>query len=268
MEIQRVGLGRTQRVDVWWRGPVFTAAGLFVLFGYLTFRAFNATYVWHEPYVSPAVAPPVFTPAAGYPGAVPVSHAWFGAFPEWWPSFVPQTPALVLPWLAIVFRFTCYYYRGAIYRSFTLSPPSCAVRGLPMPYRGETRLLIVQNLHRYALYGGLFLLICLWWEAMAAFFRGDRFGIGVGTVVMLVNAALLSSWTLGCHSWRHLIGGRLDCFSCTGAASPRYRAWRFTTWLNERHATCAWASLVWVVLTDLYIYLVARGIVRDVNTWG
>ena len=268
MVIQRVSLGRTQRVDVWWRGPVFTAAGLILLFGYLTFRAFNATYVWHEPYVSPAVAPPVFTPAAGYPGAVPVSHAWFGAFPEWWPAFVPQTPALVLPWLAIVFRFTCYYYRGAIYRSFTLSPPSCAVRGLPLPYRGETRLLIFQNLHRYALYGGLFLLICLWWEAMAAFFRGDRFGIGVGTVVMLVNAALLSSWTLGCHSWRHLVGGRLDCLSCTGAASPRYRAWAFTTWLNERHATFAWASLIWVVLTDLYIYLVARGIVRDVNTWG
>jgi hypothetical protein len=85
---------------------------------------------------------------------------------------------------------------------------------------------------------------------------------------MLVNAALLSSWTLGCHSWRHLVGGRLDCFSCTGAASPRYRVWTFTTWLNERHATFAWASLVWVVLTDLYIYLVARGIVRDVNTWG
>ena len=181
---------------------------------------------------------------------------------------MPQTPALVLPWLAIVFRFTCYYYRGAIYRLVTLSPPSCGVRGLPLPYRGETGLLIVQNLHRYALYGGLFLLICLWWEAMAAFVRGDRFGIGVGTVVMLVNAALLSSWTLGCHSWRHMVGGRLDCLTCPGHVSPRYRAWRVTTWLNERHAAFAWASLVWVVVTDLYIYLVARGIVRDLNTWG
>ena len=69
-----------------------------------------------EPYISPAVAPPVFTPASGYPGAVPVEHAWFGAFPSWWPSFLPQSPAFFLPGLAILFRFTCYYYRGAFTR--------------------------------------------------------------------------------------------------------------------------------------------------------
>ena len=46
-------------------GPGIHGGGPIVLFGYLTFRAFNATYVWHDPYVSPAVAPPVFTPAAG-----------------------------------------------------------------------------------------------------------------------------------------------------------------------------------------------------------
>ena len=244
-----------------------TAVGLVVLFGYLTFRAFNATYVWYDPYVSPTVAPPVFTSEAGYPGAVPVDRAWFGAFPSWWPAFVPQTPALVLPWLAIVFRFTCYYYRGALYRSFIWSPPSCGVRGPLTGYRGETALLLFQNLHRYALYGGLFLLVCLWWEGFAAFFRDGRFGVGVGTVVMLVNAALLSAWTLGCHSWRHLIGGRLDCFTCAGAASPRYGAWKATSWLNERHAAFAWASLSWVVFTDLYIYLVSTGTIHDPNTW-
>ena len=60
----------------------------------------------------------------------------------------------------------------------------------------------------YALYGALFLLVCLWWEAIAAFFKGGEFGIGVGTVVMVVNASLLSGYTFGCHSFRHLIGGR------------------------------------------------------------
>jgi len=267
MEIHGIRLGTTQRADQWWAAPSWTAAGLMLLFGYLTFRAFDATYVWYDPYVSPAVAPPVFTPAAGYPGSVPVDHAWFGAFPRWWPSFVPQTPALVLPWLAIVFRFTCYYYRGAIYRSFTLSPPACSVAGLPLSYRGETGFLIFQNLHRYALYGGLFLLVCLWWEGLAAFFRGGRLGVGVGTGVMLVNAALLSSWTLGCHSWRHLVGGRLDCFTCGGRVSPRHRAWSLASWLNERHAAFAWASLVWVVVTDVYVSLLARGLIRDWNTW-
>ena len=133
----------------------------------------------------------MFTPAFGYPGSVPVDHSWFGAFPSWWPSFLPQSPAFFLPGLAIAFRFTCYYYRGAYYKAFGMTPPSCAVRGIPQHYRGETALLIFQNLHRYTLYAALFLLVCLWWEGIAAFFRGGRFGIGVGTVVMLINAALL-----------------------------------------------------------------------------
>jgi hypothetical protein len=169
--------------------------------------------------------------------------------------------------MAMVFRATCYYYRGAYYRSAFLTPPACAVRGRLTPaYRGETALLRFQNLHRYALYAGLFLLVTLWWEALAAFVRGGRFGIGVGTVMMVVNAALLSSWTLGCHSWRHLVGGRRDCFSCSGG-SGRYAAWRLASWLNGRHGLFAWCSLVWVVLTDVYIYLVARGIIIDLNTW-
>ena len=265
--VDRGTLGRTHRVDQWWMGPACTALGLVLLFGYLTFRAFDATYVWADPYISPAVAPPVFTPASGYPGAVPVSRAWFGAFPSWWPAFIPQTPALLLPWMAIPFRLTCYYYRGAYYGAFMLSPPTCAVRGLPLRYRGETALLLFQNLHRYALFGGLFLLVCLWWEGIAAFFRNGHFGIGVGTVVMLVNAALLSAWTLGCHSCRHLVGGRLDCFTCTAVVSPRYRLWKGSSWLNERHAAFAWASLIWVVFTDVYVYLASTGTIRDLNTW-
>ena len=88
-----------------------------------------------------------------------------------------------------------------------LTPPSCAVRGVPWRYRGETALLVFQNLHRYTLYGALLLLVFLWWEGLGAFFRDGRFGIGVGTVIMLTNASLLTGDTFGCHSWRHLIGG-------------------------------------------------------------
>ena len=148
-----------------------------------------------------------------------------------------------------------------------MSPPSCAVRGLPRRYRGETALLLFQNLHRYTLYGALLLLVCLWWEGLAAFFRDGQFGIGVGTVVMLINAALLTGYTFGCHSWRHLIGGRHDCFTCDGAVSPRYRLWKGSSWLNERHMAFAWFSLVWVAFTDFYIYLVSSGTIRDLNTW-
>ena len=264
----RRGLAVTQRVDQWWLAPTWTAIGLIVFFGYLTFRAFNATYVYYEPYISPAVAPPVFTPASGYPGAVPVDHAWFGAFPSWWPPFLPQSPAFFLPALAIAFRATCYYYRGAYYKAFFLTPPSCAVAGVPFGYRGERALLVFQNLHRYTLYGALLLLVFLWSEGIAAFFRGGRFGVGVGTVVMLMNAALLTGYTFGCHSWRHLIGGRFDCFACDRASSPTYTLWKESTWLNERHMLFAWFSLVWVAFTDFYIYLVSSGTIRDLNTWG
>jgi len=255
----------TARVDAWWKEPVATALGLALLFGYLTVRAVYPAYVWYEPYISPTVAPPVFTAAAGPPGSVPVDHAWLGAFPDWWPAFA-QSPAFVVPWVAIVFRLTCYYYRGAYYKAAFLTPPACAVRGVARAYRGETALLLFQNLHRYALYAGLFLLVTLWWEAGAAFFRRGEPGIGVGTLVMVVNAALLSSWTLGCHSCRHLLGGNGDGFSCRGA-SVGYRFWRGSTWLNERHMLLAWCSLVWVALTDVYILLVSSGIIRDINSW-
>ena len=182
---RRRSFTETLRVDQWWLAPGATAIGLIVFFGYLTFRAFNATYVYFDPYISPTVAPPVFTPASGYPGAVPVAHAWFGAFPAWWPPFLPQSPAFFMPALAIAFRLTCYYYRGAYYKAFFMQPPSCAVGGVPFGYRGERALLIFQNLHRYTLYGALLLLVFLWEEAIAAFFRNGQFGVGVGTIVML-----------------------------------------------------------------------------------
>ena len=264
---RRAGFASTRRADRWWLAPALTAAGLIVFFGYLTFRAFNPVHVWSAPYISPVVSPPLFTPASGYPGAVPVEHAWFGAFPAWWPAFLPQSPALLLPALAIAFRFTCYYYRGAYYKAWFVTPPSCAVRGTGRSYRGETVLLVVQNLHRYTLYGALLLLGFLWWDAIAAFFLDGRTGVGVGTVVMVVNAALLTGYTFGCHSWRHLIGGRLDCMTCDNAPTSSFHLWKGSTWLNERHMAFAWFSLVWVAFTDLYIYLVSSGAIRDLNTW-
>jgi hypothetical protein len=64
-----------------------------------------------------------------------------------------------------------------------------------------------------------------------------------------------------------VIGGRYDCFSCGRSPSVRYGVWKRSTWLNERHMLFAWCSLVWVAVTDLYIYLLSTGTVRDLNTW-
>ena len=46
------------------------------------------------------------------------------------------------------------------------------------------------------------------------------------SLVMLANIVLLSLYTLSCHSVRHLVGGKLDCFSCTAATRTRHTGWR------------------------------------------
>jgi hypothetical protein len=86
--------------------------------------------------------------------------------------------------------------------------------------------------------------------------------VGLGTVVLLVNAALLSLYSLSCHSCRHLCGGHANVFS----KAPIKRAlWRAVSRLNERHMLFAWISLIGVGLTDVYVRLVSIGILRDVR---
>jgi hypothetical protein len=44
-------------------------------------------------------------------------------------------------------------------------------------------------------------------------------------------------------------------------------AWKKATWFNERHMQFAWASLIWVMVTDLYVRLYSMGVITDLNTW-
>ena len=73
---------------------------------------------------------------------------------------------------------------------------------------------------------------------------------------------MLSAYTFGCHSWRHLIGGGIDCYSCSAMTKTRYGLWQKVSFLNEKHAAFAWASMISVGLTDLYVDLVGRGASR------
>ncbi|OGL31541.1 MAG: succinate dehydrogenase, partial [Candidatus Rokubacteria bacterium RIFCSPLOWO2_12_FULL_69_21] len=175
----------------------------------------------------------------------------------------PWSPAILILWGPAGFRLTCYYYRKAYYRSFWWSPPACAVRDAHAGYAGETGFpLILQNIHRYFFYVATAFLIFLWYDAIYAFIFDGRFGIGLGSIIMVVNVALLSMYSFSCHSCRHLCGGCLDTFS----SSPlRYRLWRMVTGQNERHMLWAWLSLVSVALTDVYIRLLSVGILRDVR---
>jgi hypothetical protein len=92
-----------------------------------------------------------------------------------------------------------------------------------------------------------------------------QFGVGVGSIVMTLNAVLLAGFTFGCHALRHAVGGKVDCFSCAKFGRERYQLWRGVTFLNERHMVWAWISLFWVGFTDLYIRLVSMGVFTDVR---
>lgn len=263
------GAAATVRKDKWWIEPL---AALIVFSGfvvYVTWAAFQGKHYYASPYLSPLYSPLLFVNPSAV-GSAPLEHAWIGSWPSWWPAFLPASPAFfILPFPAI-FRFTCYYYRKAYYRAFVGSPPGCAV--VPMgkqagEYKGETRLLIFQNLHRYTFYFASVFVPILYYDSILALFKDGEFGIGVGTIVLFLNATLLGYYTFGCHAFRHLIGGRRDVMS-GGKATLTLRLWRRVTFLNERHMPFAWVSLVWVGLTDVYVRLVSTGVIHDFNTWN
>ncbi|HEX9428492.1 MAG TPA: succinate dehydrogenase [Candidatus Polarisedimenticolia bacterium] len=258
----------TARTDRWWVGPMLTVLGLGGFGVYATWAAFQGEHYYVAPYLSPFYSPLLFV-KPGVVGGVPVSDAWLGAWPTWWPAFLPASPAFLILAFPGSFRATCYYYRKAYYRSFFGTPPGCAVTGVPRKrYEGETALLLFQNLHRYALYFAIVFIFILYYDGFSAFFREGRFGVGVGSIVLLINPTLLAAYTFGCHSFRHLIGGRLDCFSCDAAAGARHGFWKRVSSLNALHMEFAWMSLFWVGFSDLYVRLVSMGILHDFSTWG
>jgi hypothetical protein len=264
-----LGFAETCRRDDWWRGPLATVLVLGVCFGYMTWAMLQGEHYYAVSYLSPLYSPTIlFDPSV--PGASPPQHVWLGEFPDWWPWFVPASPAAIILLFPGGLRATCYYYRKAYYRAFAGSPPGCGVNPIlkdVKPYFGETALLLVQNLHRYALYPAILIVGILAYDAVMAFFHEGVPGIGVGSIVLTVNAILLGAFTFGCHAFRHLVGGHDDRMSC-GEKTLRYGAWRRATWCNERHAEFAWVSLLWVTFTDVYVRLVSMGVITDYNTWN
>ena len=91
--------------------------------------------------------------------------------------------------------------------------------------------------------------------------RGQR----VGSLVFLANIILLTLYAFSCHSLRHLVGGKLDCFSCTAAAKSRHGIWKKASFLNERHMLFAWCSLISVGFADFYVWMVAAGYLKDIR---
>jgi len=242
------GLGfwaRLHRDLPWWLLPVTVVA---VLGGFSVYGVWTALIAGKSdcapvgcgPYLSPFWSPEVPTV-----GAIPAA-VW------------------ILP-IPLLFRATCYYYRKAYYRSFFWDPPACAIGELRhRNYKGETRFpLVLNNLHRFAMYAATIVLAFLWYDVVLAVHYQGRWYLGAGTLIMLLNVVLLTGYSFSCHSLRHLVGGGLDCFSRARLGKARFGLWHWITTLNERHPTYAWLSLFSVVLTDVYIRLLMNHVLVD-----
>src|SRR5438105_1240427 len=172
------GMGATTRREAWWREPLVIAVGFGAFIGYSLFSALVWGPVFGAPYEASGYLSPFFSPLIR---------------PDWLPSWF--SPAILILWIPLGFRATCYYYRKAYYRAYFADPPGCAVSEPRIHhwYRLETAFpFILQNLHRYFLYLAFIPLFLLWIHALDAFRLGDQWRLGLGTGLMLVNVMLLT----------------------------------------------------------------------------
>src|SRR6202789_4220031 len=244
------GFGQTRRADHWWVQPLFVFLGLSSFIVYATWAALQGAHYRFGPYISPFYSPELFGPSG---------QAWFGAKPSWMPAWV--TAAVLILWAPGGFRVTCYYYRGAYYKAFWADPPSCAVGEPRKTYWGERSFpLILQNFHRYFLRLSYLVWAFLLYDAIVSFRFPNGFGIGVGSLVLVVNVILLGGYVFGCHGFRHLVGGTFDQIS---EHPVRHKLYDCVSCLNARHQKWAWASLFWVGFSDIYVRLCSMGIWHD-----
>ena len=234
--------GQTARRDGWWIEPTLVTIGLVVFIIYSTWAALVGTNYQSGPYISP-----FYSPLIRIPGL-----AWI-------------SPAIFVLWVPLGFRGSCYYYRKAYYRAFFWSPPACAVSERPKEYRGESGgwMYWLPVLHRWFLYLSIIVLAILWYDAFRAFDFDGHFGLGLGTIVLLVNAAMLTAFTFGCHALRSIVGGNQKCFACGTGGDLRYRGWKIVSYLTGQHPMWAWLSLYMVAIADLYVRLLAAGVLQD-----
>lgn len=252
------GFGITARTDAWWVRPLVILLVLSSFIVYATWAAFQGAHYSAGPYLSPFYSPVLFGDPA---------HAWFGPQPSWWPLIIPFSPAWLILWAPGGFRLTCYYYRGAYYKSFWADPPACGVGEPRKTYLGENSFpLILQNTHRFFLYLAIVFVFVLLYDAWKAMWFTDpvsneaTFGIGVGTIILTANALLLATYTFSCHSFRHLVGGFIDVLS---GRTVQRKVYNCVTCLNRRHMYWAWFSLFSVAFADVYVRLVSMGIWTD-----
>ncbi len=150
------------------------------------------------------------TPARDAQHSVHVPNV--GIIGTWWPI----SPAILILIFPLGFRLTCYYYRAGLLP--VLLAVTAGLRGgraaqalhrrdpVPAHPAEHPPLLLLPGVHPDGI---------LTYDAVVSFRNAqDQWGhMGLGTLVLLVNAVLLWLYSLSCHSCRHIIGGRLKHFS-------------------------------------------------------
>jgi hypothetical protein len=273
----------TQRTDAWQLQPILAGLALLAFGVYALWRAFqNApSEVPGTNYISPLYTP--YLPHLLHTFGISVP-AWEKTLPSGNLGWI-FSPALLIMWVPIGFRATCYFYRRVYYRSFFTAPAACAVDvnpksplmaliGSGKKYMGETLFpMVLMNLHRYFFYLAALFIFLHTFDALFSYFLPGFAGlrIGLGSLVVSLDVVLLALYAFGCHSWRHIIGGRLDCFSSCPMGEMRHHAFERQGLLNRNHGLFGWVSLGWVVIADLYIMAVSKGLIPDFvfysNTW-
>ena len=240
---------RTLRRDLWWLEPAAIVAGL-ILFVIYSFIAGTSTKGYYaDPYLSPFFSPCVTSNCPMYTFGGPIFTGWTLA------------PAILVVWIPVAFRATCYFLRRSYYRAFFWSPPACAVQDARAAYRGESTFpFVLQNVHRYTWYLAALLLVVNLWDAIVAYHFPGGWGIGLGSLIMTADVLFLGLYVFSCHSCRALCGGWADAFH---QRPVWYRLWATVSRLNARHGVFFWVSLAFVVLSDLYIRLLSSGAISD-----
>ncbi len=241
------GFGATRRIDRWSLRPLAIALGLSAFIVYAMISSVALIPFFGVEYEAFGYRSPFFSIGIGE-------------------LFLPAwlSPAILVLWIQVFFRATCYYFRGAYYKAFFADPPACAV-GEPSVHRRyamENRLpFILMNSHRFFLYLAFIPLVMLWVDLGLSAWHDGSPRIGLGVLLIAADAILVTLYVFSCHSFRHLVGGGVDCYSCSANTRRRHGVWaRVSDW-NRHHGLWAWASLASIIVVDLYVRALALDVV-------
>ena len=256
------GLGRTNRVDNWWSQPLAMGIALTLALLYTFWRLFlHDTGISYQLDGS-TVMSPIFSPNV-------LEWDLFG-LSEWdHPHWV--NAAILVLWIPFGFRGTCYYMRRVYYRTFFASPVACWVDepdiNKKLGYRGEKGIFILNNLHRYFLYAAMIIIAIKWWDVTHTLtFESGQYGFSIGTLVMAIEAFLLTMYVTSCHALRHLAGGMLDRWT-TGISRLRGKIFGKLSITNRSHGFWFWTSLAFVFIGDLWVLAVNEGYFTGLADW-